>query len=307
LLKKDYSVLLEGVDALDLSIGVLRDLCDLFLEGAQRSARLMAEGRSVARGTAPTWAVAAADIRVAKFGQGSLDLGIRAVRLVDVAPEIFAQQQLFPAGTDPNATAFDLFLDAADDAAAGRRDSERLDTGVLEVLARTGSLFSRGATRLSVSRAGRPKIVLDSRAGELMRKLADETPTAMVSRVRGLLDTLTVSTRAMALRLDDGRVLRGFAGSVELEKLKQLLGTEVVLEGLIAFRPSGDALRIEVESAFPAASGDVIWAQLPRAEPMVSRARASLSPALAGLDDFFGKWPGDETDEELAVALKELS
>ncbi len=47
--KKDYSVLLEGVDARDLSLGVLRDLCDIFIEGAQRSARLVGEGRSIAR------------------------------------------------------------------------------------------------------------------------------------------------------------------------------------------------------------------------------------------------------------------
>src|SRR5262249_4704775 len=156
----------------------------------------------------------AADIRVARFERGSLALGVQAARLVDVAPEIFAQQQLFPAGTDPDATAFDLFLDAADDASAGRRESERLDPGVLEVLARTGALFSRGGTRLSVSRRGKPDVVLDSVAATLMKTMADETPSARVSRVSGVLDTLTISTRAMALRLNDGRLLRGFAGAV---------------------------------------------------------------------------------------------
>ncbi|MEI9948344.1 MAG: hypothetical protein WDO74_05020 [Pseudomonadota bacterium] len=59
-----------------------------------------------------------------------------------MAPEIFAQEPLFPSGIDSGATAFDLFLDAAENAAAGRRDSERLDAGVLDVLARTGALFS---------------------------------------------------------------------------------------------------------------------------------------------------------------------
>ena len=301
----DYSVLLEGVDALNLSLGVLRDLCDLFLEGAQKSARLVAEGRSVARGAVPAWASAAADIRLSKFEKGSLDLGVRAVRLVDIAPEIFAQQQLFPAGTNPDATAFDLFLDAADDAAAGRRDSERLDPGVLEVLARTGALFARGGTRLSVSRIGRPNVVLDPAAALVIKTLADETPPTRISRVRGVLDTLTVSTRAMALRLNDGRVLRGYAGAVALDRLKELLGTDVVLEGGITFRPSGEALRIEVESAFPATPGDAIWAQLPKVEPTASRLRPST--ALTGLDAFFGKWPGDETDEQLAAAMTELS
>jgi hypothetical protein len=302
---KDFSIQLEGVDALDLPLSVLRDLCDLFVEGAQRSARLVAEGRSVARGATPAWATAAADLRVSKFERGSLNLGVRANRLVDVAPDIFAQQQLFPAGTDPDATAFDLFLDAADDAAAGRRDSERLDAGVLEVLARAGSLFARGGTRLSVSRAGGPNVVLDPSAAVLIRALADETPQARVSRVSGILDTLTVSTRTMALRLADGSVLRGFAGAIPVDRLKHLLGAAVVLEGSVTFRPSGAALRIEVESAFPATSGDVIWARLPRDEPTTLRARPSSSSP--NLDEFFGSWPGDETDDELAAALRELS
>ena len=152
--KKNYSVVLEGVDAHDLSMAVLRDLCDLLLEGSQRSVRLAAEGRSVARGAQPSWVAVAADCRITNFEAGSLALSVQASALVDVAPEIFAQEPLFPSGTDSGATAFDLFLDSAEDAAAGRRDSERLDAGVLDVLARTGALFSKGGTRLTLAGAG---------------------------------------------------------------------------------------------------------------------------------------------------------
>jgi len=302
---KDYSVLLEGVDALDLPLSVLRDLCDLFVEGAQRCARLVAEGRSVARGTVPAWAVAAADIHVSKFERGSLQLGLTVQRLVDAAPDAFSQASLFLPNADPDATALDLFLDAADDAAAGRRDSERLDAGVLEVLARTGGLFTTTAMRLSVQRAGRPAVTLDQSALATIRKLTDETPPGRVTRVRGVLDTLTMSTRAVVLRLENGRVLRGFAGAVPIEYMKQLLGTDVVVEGVVAFRPSGDAIRVEVESVVPAKSGDSIWSSLPVAEPITARPR--LPRADVGLDAWFGKWPGDETDAQLAEALQSAS
>jgi hypothetical protein len=302
---KDYSVLLEGVDALDLPLSVLRDLCDLFVEGAQRCARLVAEGRSVARGTVPAWAVAAADIHVSKFERGSLQLGLTAHRLVDAAPDAFAQASLFLPSADADATALDLFLDAADDAAAGRRDSERLDAGVLEVLARAGGLFTTSAMRLSVRRAGRPTVALDQAALVTIRKLSDETPPGRVTRVRGVLDTLTVSTRAMALRLENGRALRGFAGAVPIEQLRQLLGADVVVEGVVAFRPSGEAIRLEVESVAPAKPGDSIWSSLPVAEPLTVRPR--LPRAEGGLDAWFGKWPGDETDAQLAEALQSAS
>ena len=73
----------------------------------------------------------------------------------------------------------------------------------------------------------------------------------------------------------------------------------------MTFRPSGEALRIQVESAFVAQAGDVLWAKLPKVEPGVSRPRTSVAPA--GLDAFFGRWPGDETDGELAEAMKDPS
>ncbi len=303
---KSYTVVLEGVDALDLSMSMLRDLCDFLIEGALRSARLMAEGRSVARGAVPIWVVLAADVHLSKFAAGSLDLGIRAPRLVDIAPEIFAQQPLFPAGTDADATAVDLFLDAADDAAQGRRESERLDAGVLEVLARSQSLFSRGATRLSLSRAGKGPVVLDSSSATTIGTLVDETPEARISRVCGVLDSLKASTRAIGLRLEDGRMLRGFAGQIPLEQLKNLLGTSVVLEGQFTFRPSGEALRIQVDSAEPARPGDSVWAKLPHVGPPAPGARSLLMPST-DLDAFFGSWPGDEDDEQLETALRELS
>lgn len=303
--KKDYSVRLEGVDASDLSLGVLRDLCDLFIEGAQRSARLVAEGRSVARGTVPAWVTSAADIRVSEYAPGSLHLRLQVPRLSDIAPDIFAQQQLFPAGTSTDASAFDLFLDAAQDAADGKRDSERLDAGVLDILGRADAVFSKGGTRLSIDGDGRKQVVLDPTAAQMIRTLADETPASCVSRVRGVLDTLTVSTKRLILLLEDGRHLRGFAADVALETLKSLHGKEVVVEGSTTFRPSGEALHIQVESVFAATPGDVLWAHLPKVEPTVSRPRPSVS--VTGLDAFFGGWPGDETDEQLAKALKDLS
>jgi hypothetical protein len=139
---KEYAILLEGVDALTFHWGLFatsatssvkapRDLRGLWGKGGAWLAASCRHGLAQPRTSAS----------LARFAPGSLDLGVRAPRLVDVAPEVFAQQPLFPAGTEPDATAFNLFLDAAEDAAAGRRDSERLDAGVLEVLARTGALF----------------------------------------------------------------------------------------------------------------------------------------------------------------------
>ena len=109
----------------------------------------------------------------------------------------------------------------------------------------------------------------------------------------------------MVLRLENGRPLRGFAGPVPLEQLTQLLGNDVVVEGVVAFRASGEAMCVEVASIAPSKPGDVIWSSLPVADPLT--ARPPLAGADGGLDAWFGKWPGDETDAELAQALQSAS
>lgn len=185
------------------------------------------------------------------------------------------------------------------------KDSERLDGGVLDVLARAAAIFSRGGTRLTIGRPARPPVSLNSVSAHVIRRLAEETPASRIVRVSGVLDSLTVSTRAMALRLEDGRLLRGFAGEVPLETLKHFLGMPIVVEGSATFRPSGDASRIEVESVLPSGPGDAVWAKFPKVEASPTRPRQSVAPT--GLDAFFGKWPGDETDEQIARALKDLS
>src|ERR1043166_7809426 len=71
------------------------------------------------------------------------------------------------------------------------------------------------------------------------QKLALETPAPKIDRVVGVLDSLTMSTRTAVLKLSDGFALKGNVGAnIGLESVKDLLGTEVLVEGTVAFRPS---------------------------------------------------------------------
>lgn len=125
--------------------------------------------------------------------------------------------------------------------------------------------------------------------------LTDTKHALRVLRVRAVLDALTVSTRVVVLRLESGLVLRGLAQTVPLERLKALLGAYVVVEGVVGFGPSGEAVDIEVESIFATERGDNASAGLPVAMPPT------------GLDAVFGKWPGDETDAQLSEALQSMA
>jgi hypothetical protein len=291
-----YEIQLDGVLARDLSFGVLRDLADLVVEGSSRAARLAAEGRSTARGGAPVWLAEASDVRLVGFRDGSLVLDVTARPLAEIAPGVFP--------TSTGETAFDLLMIAVDDALEGRRDSERLDLGMLQTLVKARSLFGRGARRLRLTRVGGTSIELAESAAERFQRLATETPPPKVDRIVGHLDSLTMSTRTCLLKLSDGTSLKGNVGaSVDLDHLKGLLGLDVVVEGIIAFRPSGRPQRIEVDHVAAAQGRDALWERAPHGElpgEQLILPSDELGPS-------FGQWPGDEDDEQVFAALREIS
>jgi hypothetical protein len=291
-----YEIRLEGVHASNVSLAVLRDLADLVVEGSSRAARLAAEGRSTARGTAPVWLGESSDVRLVGFREGSLALDVTARPLAEIAPGIF------PVSTDE--TAFDLLMGAIDDALGGRPDSERLDLGILQTLVKTRALFCRGPTRLFIKREGGASLEISEPGVERFQKLATETPGSAVDRVVGLLDSLTMSTRTVLLKLDDGSSLKGNIGaSVALDRLKELLGLEVVSEGTVAFRPSGRPQRIEIDRVDRATARDVLWRRTPRGEHV----REQLVLPSEDLGPYFGQWPGEESYAQLFAALRDLA
>jgi len=291
-----YEIHLDGVHASDLSLSVLRDLVDLIVEGTSRAARLAAEGRSTARGIAPVWLAEASDVHLLGLREGSLALDVAVPPLAVMAPDAFS--------TNAGETALDLFLGAVHDALHGQRDSERLDLGILQTLLKTRSLFGRGPTGLRITRATGYAIEILESSVEKFQKLATETPLPKIDRVVGVLDSLTVSTRTCLLKLADGTSLKGYLGThLELDRWKPLLGLEVVVEGTVTFRPSGRPQRVDVDHVAPATVRDDLWKRAPQGE----LAREQLPLPTGELTSYLGQWPGDEDDDQVFAALRELS
>jgi|SRR5882724_5589055 len=182
---------------------------------------------------------------------------------------------------------------------------------MLQTLVKTRMLFGRGATRLCITRIDGIRmmeegasVAFSESSVEGFQALARETPAPKTDRVAGVLDSLTMSTRTGLLKLEDGASLKGNIGaSVNLGHLKNLLGSEVVAEGTVSFRPSGRPQRIEIDYVDRATDKDILWRRMPRGE----LANAQLPLPAEGLSSSFGQWPGEEDDEQIFAALRELS
>jgi hypothetical protein len=85
-------------------------------------------------------------------------------------------------------------------------------------------------------------------------------------------------------------------------------GQNVVIGGTGIYRPSGALLRVDAEAMAPAGPNDNLFSVMPLATPRTidMKELRRKQKAGGGMAAIFGKWPGDETEEELLAALKEM-
>lgn len=115
--------------------------------------------------------------------------------------------------------------------------------------------------------------------------------------------------RRFNLLLDDGHHCQIEWVAGDLAAATGLLNQRVLVLGTAIFRSSGDLIRVEADDIGPAHAESSFFYTMPR--PTLQQ--ADVDEALrdrdhkGGVSSIIGQWPGDETDEEIASALKELS
>jgi len=279
-----------------------------------QSIRMAFEGRSSVKGKKPHWLTAAADIRFVGYG-GDDDtvMYFEAPRLGEAAEVLYRQQEMpFMTRPSPDDTGFDLLGDVLGDLGAENTDSERFDRPLLRQLRRFSDALSEAFNELQVAGhrfTQRSPATLNRNVIETARRFVSETPLPQRVRVAGNLDMIRASTQAFALKLENGEEVRGVLLGGDIGTLTGMFQQEVLVLGKAIYRASGRLLRIDAEEVSPASEQDRYFSAVPRPVRKTFDLRQVLREQehKKGLSAIFGKWPGNETDEQIQEALKELS
>lgn len=126
-------------------------------------------------------------------------------------------------------------------------------------------------------------------------------------RVAGKLEAIKLNEHTFTMEVTESQYpINGFAKAVKSQKLSTLLGKNVIVSGTAHFTKEGALLILEAAQIEIAKERDLmIWGQIPR--PFRRPFDMSDFKAERGLSAIVGKWPGNETDEEVQKALEELS
>jgi hypothetical protein len=173
---------------------------------------------------------------------------------------------------------------------------------------RFGALLDQGVDSVELVKGRTLRVNRESL--ENVHKLASRSFAPQRVRVAGTLETIRYSDCRFVLVLEDASTLAGTAIDLGNEVLREFFGRPVVVTGKAAFRASGKPLRIDAEHIEPASEEDSkIWSAAPRPllGPFPTRQVREEQRAKGGLAAVLGKWPGDETDEEVQAALESLS
>jgi hypothetical protein len=287
---------------------LLRDLLDVVVETTRRVVRLQVEGRSTAPSRDPAWLVEAADFEIQGFREGSSEVVCEAATLAEAAPEEFGQRDFFFSSIDVDATGLHLFEQTLDAVDRGDDDSELLDDKVLDKLTEFDRVFRHGVESVGFG-DGRGPVVRpeDVATYETMKR---GIPEPREVKVAGRLDLVKVSAEAFELRLENGDRVRGtFDADEQFDTFKSLLDQEVLVSGRATFKPSGTLRKLEARAIRPATEADALWTDTPEAhdQPLEIGKEPPSDTDDTGLEAIVGEWPGDESDDEIRQALRELS
>lgn len=265
------------------------------------------QGRSSAPGAAPGWIEAAADYMV-EIKPGSTILELEVPSLLEASPETFGQSD-FLSEVDPQRSSFHYFRESLEAAVAGQRDSPLYDRGLLEVFRRFEKVVGEGAERITLQ--DERTLVLTSEDLQDLATLEAAIPPPQYVRVAGKLDQIRASDRTFTVRsLTHNQTLKGIAQADQKQQLQDLWGQTVLVGGTAHFTPAGGLLRIEADHIRRATGEEESrWGAPPRSLGSAPAPQEFREPqgTRSGLAAIIGKWPGDESDEEIAEALEQLS
>jgi len=228
--------------------------------------------------------------------------------LLEAAPALFGQQELFEP-INSSDSAFDVMEQTLRAAVAGRADSNLFDQPLLSTFRRFDRILGAGFSSIQLSNEEVAEVVVDCESLAAVDRLIRTTPEPQRTRVSGTLDTIRHSDRMFTLLMEQGKAVKGIAEGVAAEQLAGLFGQRVVVAGTAVFRPSGSLLRIEADAIDGAGLDAAVWARMPAPLFRGLDAAALRQPQgmRSGVNAIIGRWPGEESDEEVAAALRSLS
>ena len=274
----------------------------------EKSLAMSIEGRSTLS-YKPAWLTKAADIRFIEItGRQETILHFEARTIGEAYPKLFDQQEMWSTKPDEKSTGFDVFSSVLSHVTKGMKDSDRFDRQLLGSIEKFSPVLNGKYQRIEISGAGSQQVIssIDEDTIAKASDLKSLTPQPQMVKLAGILDMIRWSNQSFGLKLSNGETVYGILMHDDVDSIKAFGQKKIIIEGKAIFRPSGKLLRIETYTAALGEDAPKLWEKVPKpiSKPIDRRKFVRKQTSTNGVNAYFGKWPGDESEEELLALLE---
>ena len=306
-----YKISLKGLSTErgTISFTMLSKVVDLLVNGSERALRLAVEGKSVKVGTTPAWLSQSTEFVLKKIGKGSTVLEFEAPTLKETAQERIRQQDLWYTVPEPNDTAITLLSNSIRDAEEEKMESDRYDRGMLDTLLGFRQILENDKIKIELRSRSRLKdnFTIDAVRYKNIERVRTAAPESQAVLVSGYFNVIEHSERKFTLTLENKQTVHGKIdeGLINVEEMRRMWGKKVTIKGTVHYLASGKPRMLEAHHIQARQVGDEILASLPMPvhEPQLSFLPKSGTSSKGIVHEIWGKWPGDESIEELLEEL----
>ena len=210
-----------------------------------------------------------------------------------------AQQEL------PEQTPVSLFIKSFQDALSDTPESDLLDKPLLQELRSFKKAFMNDNEVFFIYNQGNlPELRLTKPEFVKIKHLEEEIPKSEPVILNGIVEELKYSKLKVRIETEEG-IVDGFLGDgFDSETIAPFWGKEISLTGTAHYKPGGKSV-IEIDRVFKPSEGDAFFSKKPRSETVEQQIDRQIREGkkMNPLPDIVGKWPGDETFEELLEML----
>jgi len=189
-------------------------------------------------------------------------------------------------------------------------DKNLLDEPIVNELIKFKQFFETDNEFIYLSNRGSiPEAQFSKNSIEKIESLYKETPKPENIIIHGTIDEMKYSrSQLVLLTKENERLVVMQKGKDSIEVIKSFFGKTITIKGKAFFKPGGQLSYVEMESFSEPKSGDEFFSKKPKQLPVHQQIALQLKAGKLNnpLDEIFGKWPGNETEEEFNEMLKSL-
>lgn len=195
--------------------------------------------------------------------------------------------------------------------AALREDEDKnlIDEPLIGELIRFKKFFTTDTEKiLLTNRSTIPAIEFSRKEIDKIESLYKSIPSPQKTVVAGVIDEMKFSREQVILTTADHKKIVVVVAKDLFQELKEYFGQEIAITGLAHFKPGGQLSYVQMESFGDAGKATKFFSKKPHKMSMQQQIALQIREGKKRnpIDDIIGKWPGDESLEDLMQMLKDL-